>query len=243
MNQFPTNPQAALGGQDFHNLCRTYSLFESKDEIFAFLLTTLKHVANSKIPSKEQTRICEVGCGFGRFYEGLMLECGNNDFFPFTYFGFDANSEYLEMFSKAHPKADTKRLDIFIDDLSVCGVYDVVVVPYTLIQLFPFEKQVDFVGRLLPLLDYNGILIIDMVNPLIGGYSGNVQLPMSLPMTNGELMRFEVFLGTVDWYKHIGKYHKLDYLENVPYTFGATSKQEFVVFKKPVPEAVALLDP
>jgi SAM-dependent methyltransferase len=227
-----TNPQAEFGFADFMDLCERHGLLNPDEEISAFFSAVRSGQTAQAQVNGLPLRVCEIGCGFGRFYEGLIDAKNHPNQLSFLYTGVDANPEYIAKFKAKHAGVDVVCRDILSGPCADLGEFDVVVAPYTIIQMFPFEKQSEFLKRLVPMAKSDGFVVVDTINLKLSGLDENTAVDIRLPKVDGTVLEMQGFLATKDWYSSIASSVGLSLVTSVPYRFGMTSKHEFLVFDK-----------
>jgi SAM-dependent methyltransferase len=217
------NPQAVVPLRDFVRLCETNNFNETRQEIEAFLFSCLNHL-HSK-PLTGVVRVCEIGCGFGRLYTGLV---GLKEY-TIDYVGVDASLEAITLFRQKHSDANVHVADICVDDLSHIGKFDVIFLPYTFIHLFEFNEQKDILAKLKFLLEDGGVIIVDILDPQLLGESGDCVKDAIILKESGDTCQLRVYMASRNNYPHLVDASGLSIKGGVPYKFGGISRQEYLV--------------
>ena len=154
-------PQIAMSPRVFRGLMNHQGFTGNRsDEVEAFRIHIEEYFrVHERMPS-----LLEVGSGLGDMAEHFADIVGEE-----KYQGIDSNRNFVREAKKRFPHLFFTLQNFFL--LEESALYDMVCVPYTLLNLFPFEIQALFI---LKARNHGKVVIIDTVLPDVHGVHDDV---------------------------------------------------------------------
>ncbi len=152
-------PQQNMSPEVFLDIMKHQGILHNRtSEYLAFKM----YIDQYRISHNGPISLLEVGSGLGDI--GQHLE-GIVD----TYTGIDTNSSFVSYAKTRFPKLSFHLQNFFL--LSMTNIYDIVCVPYTLINLFDFQRQEVLIRKA---VTHANLVLIDTILPDTHGIHENV---------------------------------------------------------------------